>query len=166
MKIAFTILGQCCSMKNSRQIVSIGGRPSLIKSKDAREYEASALKQIPPAARQMLDCPVRVTLRMFYSSQRPDLDPALLLDIMAARYKMQKGKLIKKAPGEYAYGPSERVLVQRGCYINDRQVREIHAFHGIDKINPRVEIEIEPMQATQGALYLDVPEDDDDADPF
>lgn len=164
--IAFTILGQCCSMKNSRQIVTIGGRPSLIKSKDAREYEASALKQIPPAARQMLDCPVRVTLRMFYSSQRPDLDPALLLDIMAARYKKQKGKLIKTAPGEYAYGASERVLVQRGVYVNDRQVREIHAYHGIDKANPRVEIEIEPMEAVQGAIDLEPADDDDDADPF
>lgn len=164
--IAFTILGQCCSMKNSRQIVSIGGRPSLIKSKDARAYEESALKQIPPAARQMLECPVRVTLRMFYSSQRPDLDPALLLDIMAARYKKQKGKLIKTAPGEYAYGASERVLVQRGCYVNDRQVREIHAYHGIDKANPRVEIEIEPMEAVQGAIDLEPVDEDDDADPF
>lgn len=163
--IAFTVLGDCKSMKNSRQIVTIGGRPSLIKSKDARAYEESALKQIPPAARQMLECPVRVTLRMFYSSQRPDLDPALLLDIMAARYKKQKGKLIKTAPGEYAYGASERVLVQRGCYVNDRQVREIHAYHGIDKANPRVEIEIEPMEAVQGAIDLE-PADEDDVDPF
>lgn len=164
--ISFTILGNCCSMKNSRQIVTIGGRPSLIKSKDARAYEESALKQIPPAARQMLEGPVRVTLRMFYSSHRPDLDPALLLDIMAARYKKQKGKLIKTAPGEYAYGPAERVMVQRGVYVNDRQVREIHAYHGIDKINPRVEIEIEPMQAAQGAIDLEPDADDDDADPF
>lgn len=153
--ISFTILGDCKSMKNSRQIVSIGGRPAIIKSKDAREYEASALQQIPPAARQMLDVPVRVTMRMFYSSQRPDLDEALLLDVMAARYKTMKGKLIKVAYGEYAYGPSERVLVQRGVYANDRLVREKHIFHGIDKLNPRVEVEIEPLQAVQGGIDLE-----------
>lgn len=111
MKIQFTVLGQCMSMKNQREIVVINKRPALIKSKKAREYEADAFKQIPSAARQMLTGPVRVTLHMWYSSERPDLDPALLLDIMAAKYKTLKGKLIKIAPGIYQHGKSERVLV-------------------------------------------------------
>jgi Holliday junction resolvase RusA-like endonuclease len=153
--IKFTILGNACSMKNSRKIVSFGGRPALIKSDAAREYEESALKQIPPAARQMLEGPVRVTMRMYYSSERPDLDGALLLDIMAARYKKVEGKLIKIGPGQYARGESERVLVSRGCYINDRQCREQHFYHAIDKLNPRVEIEIEPIGPQQGALIED-----------
>lgn len=166
MKIEFTILGQCVSMKNSKQIVTIGGKPKPIKSKDALKYEASALKQIPPAARQMLKGEVRVTMRMYYASELPDMDEALLLDVMAARYKKQKGKLIKTAPGEYAYGPSERVLVQRGVYINDRQVRSKVIDHFIDKINPRVEIEIEPRFPAQTPMNLAFDDADDDGDPF
>ncbi len=62
--IKFTILGQPYSKANSRQIVTIGGRPSSIKSKEARGYERDALRQIPPVARQRLQGPVRVTLRI------------------------------------------------------------------------------------------------------
>ena len=169
MKIAFTILGEVASMKNSRQIVVIGGRPALIKSAKARDYERSASLQIPPMARQMLTGPVRVTLRLFYASQRPDLDGALLLDILAAKYKRQKGKLIRVAAGQYAYGESERALVSKGVYVNDRQCREIHMFHAIDRANPRAEIEIEPMEPQQADLIgEEIPADgpDDDEDPF
>jgi Holliday junction resolvase RusA-like endonuclease len=164
MKIVFTILGQCCSMKNSRQIVTMGGKPSLIKSKVARDYERSALMQIPPAAKQMLTCPVRVTMRLYYASQRPDLDGALLLDILAARYKRTKGKLIRVAPGEYVEGESERVLISNGVYENDRLCREIHLYHGIDRERPRAEIEIEPLQMQQEAIPLVIFADE--KDPF
>lgn len=157
MKIAFTVRGECASMKNSREIVMLGDRPALIKSQKAREYEKTASLQIPPEARQMIEGPVRVTVRLFYASERPDLDPALLLDILAAKYKRTKGKLTKIGNGEYAYGEGERILVSKGVYRNDRQVREIHAYHGIDAANPRAEIEIEPMQAQQVSLLDNVP---------
>ncbi len=88
MKIEFTILGECASMKNQRQLVSFGGKPALIKSAKARDYERSASLQIPPAARQMLTGPVKVTMRLYYASERPDLDGALLLDILAAKYAL------------------------------------------------------------------------------
>jgi Holliday junction resolvase RusA-like endonuclease len=170
VKIAFTILGEVASMKNSRTIVKIGNRPALIKSAKAREYEKSALLQIPHEARQMLTGPVRVTMRIFYASQRPDLDGALLLDIMAAKYKRAKGKLQALGNGQYQYGEGERVLVSKGCYVNDRQCREIHQYHGIDKSNPRAEIEIEAMQPQQAALIdedlLADPEDETDEVPF
>ncbi len=157
MKIAFTILGQCVSMKNSRQIVAFGGKPALIKSEEAREYEKTAALQIPPAARQMLTGPVRVTLRLFYASERPDLDGALLLDILAAKYKRVKGRLIKIADGKYGYAEGERVMVSKGVYENDRQVREQHLYHFIDRANPRAEIEIEPMAPQQVPLIEDAP---------
>lgn len=159
MKIEFTILGECCSMKNSRELVTLPRfskkkqkiipMAASIKGQKAREYEKSASLQIPAEARQMLTGPVRVTLRLYYASQRPDLDGALLLDIMAAKYKRMKGKLQKIGNGEYRYADGERVLISKGVYINDRQCREIHQYHGIDKANPRAEIEIEPMQAQQ-----------------
>ena len=52
-----------------------------------------------------------VHMWMYYATQRPDLDESLVLD-----------------------------LLQDKIYVNDRQVRERHIYHGIDKENPRVEI--------------------------
>ena len=132
--IKFTILGQPYSKANSRKVVKIGGRSALIKSDPALEFERNALRQIPPEARQRLTGPVSVTLRLFYSSQRPDLDESLLLDVLQNRY------------ASVGNGPARRrVLVQDGVYINDRQVREKHVFHGIDKSNPRAEVTVELM---------------------
>ena len=142
--IAFVILGEPASKANSRQLVTFGKgerkRPALIKSQKARDYERDAAKQIPPAARQMLEGPVRVTLRIFYASERPDLDESVVLDVLQAKYKRV---------GE------RRELVARGCYLNDRQVREKHVFHHIDRANPRAEIIIEPLQAQQQAMPIE-----------
>jgi len=143
MLIQFTILGEPASKANSRKLVTIGGRPSTIKSEKARNYEADAVKQIPPRYRVQLDGPVRVTLRIFYASQRPDLDESVVLDVLQDRYKtVGKGEA------------KRRELVQKGVYINDRQVREKHVFHGIDRANPRTEIVVEPLNAQQAALDL------------
>lgn len=143
--IRFTILGEPASKANSRKIVAIAGRPSVIKSQKARSFEADALMQIPPAARQRLQGPVRVTLRIWYASERPDLDEAVVLDVLQDRY----GKAPKDAQGN-ACGP--RPLLQSGVYRNDRQVREKHVFHGIDRKNPRTEVIVEPLQAQQREL--------------
>ena len=140
--IRFTILGEPASKANSRQIVTLNGHASSIKSKKARSYEAAALMQIPPLARVRLDGPVSVTLRIFYATERPDLDESIVLDVLQDRF----GKTPKGPNGE-TLGP--RPLVQHGVYRNDRQVRAKHVFHGIDRRNPRCEVLIEPMQAQQ-----------------
>lgn len=140
--IAFTILGEPASKANSRQIVTIAGRPSSIKSAKARGYEAMALPQIPLTARQRLEGPVRVWLRLWYASERPDLDESIVLDVLQDRWARRRSSL----PG------CERVLVQAGVYRNDRQVREKHVWHGIDRAHPRAEIVVEPVQAQQGEL--------------
>lgn len=143
-RIAFTILGEPASKANSRQIVTIGDRPSVIKSKKARGYEDMALRQIPPIARVRLDGPVRVTLRIFYASERPDLDESVVLDVLQDRWFRPK-------PGPDG-APRQRELLQSGVYRNDRQVREKHVFHGIDRRNPRTEVIVEPIQAQQMEL--------------
>ncbi len=139
--IRLTILGQPCSKANSRQIVKIKGRPTPIKSKEALAYERDALRQIPPAVRQRLEGPVRMTIRIWYASERPDLDESLLLDVLQDRYATDKHT-------------KARVLVQAGVYRNDRQVRERHVYHAIDRVNPRAEVEIEPMQPQQAELAI------------
>jgi Holliday junction resolvase RusA-like endonuclease len=130
--IYFVILGEPASKANSRKIVSFGGRPASIKSDKARNFEKSAIMQIPNEAKRMLTGRLRATIRIFYASERPDLDESVVLDVMQAKFS-GAGK--------------DRVCVRRGVYLNDRQVREKHVFHGVDRNNPRVEIEIDSIES-------------------
>lgn len=153
MKIEFVILGECASKANSREIVTrkmrnaegqLRTRPMSIKSDKARDYERTAMLQIPASARQRLTGPVRVTLRLWYASERPDLDESVLLDVLQDRWHT-----VRRA------GSDVRELVREGVYRNDRQVRQKFVFHGIDRANPRAEIVVEPLQAQQIALALE-----------
>lgn len=136
--IKLTILGEPASKANSRKLVKFGDRPASIKSDKARHYERNALLQIPASAKLMLAGKLAMTIRIYYASERPDLDESVILDVLQAKYKKQDG---------------QRILVRKGVYINDRQVRERHVYHDIDKRNPRAEIEITPLepQLFQGA---------------
>lgn len=149
--IAFTILGQPYSKANRRRIVKFGERIASVKSKEALKYERDAQKQIPGHARQMLTGPVFVHLRIFYASERPDLDESVVLDVLQAKYQKVG---------------DERVLVHRGVYINDRQVRKKLVEHFIDRTNPRAEIEVEPLQPQQAALAIPKPQKVDPRDAF
>lgn len=160
MRIEFVIIGQPASKANSRAIVprkvrskstgDLVSRPMSIKSEAAREYEKACLKQVPPKARQRLEGPMRVSIRIWYASERPDLDESVILDCVQDRYAWAK-----RGTGE------KRVLVHRGVYRNDRQVRQKVMLHGIDRTNPRAHIVIEPLQAQQLELLLL-----DSSDPF
>lgn len=150
--ITLTIYGEPASKSNSREIVSrryrdeagqVRMRPQSIKSDKARDYERAALLQIPAPCRQRLTGPVRVTIRIFYASERPDLDESVVLDVMQDRYRTLR-----------VNGRTVRELIQAGIYRNDRQVRERHIYHAIDRAKPRAEIIVEPMTAQQCALDL------------
>ncbi len=113
--IRLAILGEPASKANARQLVTIRGRPAFIKSKKARSYMESAIMQARAQYRgPMMEGELRAYIWIYYASQRPDLDPSVLLDAL-----------------------------QGICYANDRQVRELHLYHGIDKTNPRASITIE-----------------------
>jgi Holliday junction resolvase RusA-like endonuclease len=146
--IRFTILSEPVSHKNGYRIVIINKRPAIVKSKEALEFEADALRQIPPRARQRLEGPVRVTLLLVYTSERADMDESLILDVMQDRTKLVKG----------AFGgdKGQRVLLQSGVYRNDKQVREKHVFHAVDAKNPRIEVCVEPLVAQQVELIGEV----------
>lgn len=170
--IEFVILGEPASKANTRKLATvggeilhhidgkktrIGGRVLFIKSAKARDYERAAALQIPDEAKQMLEGPVRVTIKIYYVSQRPDLDESIILDVMQAKFKRVPGKMRKVGNGEYVAGLPERVMVSRGVYLNDRQVREKHVFHFIDNLRPRAEIQVEPMQPQQAVLPVASP---------
>lgn len=164
--IRFTILGEPASKSNSMKIVKMGKHSSLIKSDKARGYARIAARQIPAAARQMLEGPVCVRIKIFYASERPDLDESIILDVMQAQYKRVKGPLLKLTDGEYGQEQGKRVLVARGVFLNDRQVREKHVLHFIDREHPRAEIEVEPMVPQQAPIELPLPVVSHETNPF
>lgn len=106
------IVGEPASKANSRQIVKIGGKLRVIKSLKARRYVSDVARQVEPLSEdKQLRAPIRMTAHVFYASERPDLDPSLILDALQGR-----------------------------VYANDRAVREMHLFHHIDRENPRAEL--------------------------
>ena len=89
-----------------------------IKSAKALSYATMFKQQCVVAPSQKFVCDVVVTIRIWYASRRPDLDESLILD-----------------------------LLQGIAYENDRQVKEKHIYWmGVDKENPRCEIEISARQ--------------------
>ena len=107
------IFGEPASKSNSRRLVRYGGVSRLIKSEKALNYSDMFKQQCRPLATLMTG-DLRITLHIFYASRRPDLDESLILDLM-----------------------------QGLIYENDRQVKERHAYWGLDPENPRAEILIE-----------------------
>ncbi len=105
--VNLTILGEPASKANSRQLVTIRGRPAFIKSKKAREYVKIFDGQCP-TLKTLLQDDVAVIITIYYKSRRPDLDESVILDCM-------QGKI----------------------YGNDRQVKEKHLFWALDRESPR-----------------------------
>ena len=128
MSIAFTIYGEPASKSNQRRLVYTGGSPRFIKSKKALSYVQSFVMQAKPMRLEMFPAQVdvAVTIHIFYASRRPDLDESVVLDAM-----------------------------QNIVYENDRQVKEKHIFWGLDKVEPRCEIEVEAMSVDTGAVKRD-----------
>jgi Holliday junction resolvase RusA-like endonuclease len=115
-----TIFGEPASKANSRKIATIGrgrfAKTRIIKSEKALGYAEDFLMQCR-SARPPLRGRLRFTATIYYRTERPDLDESLLLDLLQGR-----------------------------VYENDRQVRERHVFHAIDKANPRAEILVEEVE--------------------
>ena len=87
----------------------------LIKSQKALNYADAFRMQCPPIS-PLMSGDIRMQIKIYYASRRPDLDESLILD-----------------------------LLQGLVYINDRQVKERHTYWGLDPKNPRAEIIIEQI---------------------
>lgn len=114
--VRVVIDGEPCSKANSRKITvnPKTGKKEVVKSAKARAYEQYAAYALRPLP-ELLVGPLVMTAALYYASEQPDLDESLILDVL-----------------------------QRKVYKNDRQVREKHIFHAIDKARPRAEILIQP----------------------
>jgi hypothetical protein len=99
-----------------------GKRPASIKSSKALAYVDSFKRQAGDALAGLTpyEGDLTIAIRIWYASKRPDLDESLILDCL-----------------------------QGIAYENDRQVKEKHIYWmGVDKTNPRCEIEIQKRKAT------------------
>ena len=114
--LSLIIFGEPASKANSRRVVRYGGMSRLIKSKKALSYSDVFLQQCPVLPTLMTG-DLRITLRIYYASRRPDLDESLILDLLQGR-----------------------------VYVNDRQVKERHCYWGLDPENPRTEMIIEKIE--------------------
>jgi hypothetical protein len=134
--IRLTILGQAHSKANSRKPASVGRkgekRTIWIKSDEARAFEESMLRQIPPACRVRIDVPACIRMVIYYRTELPDLDESLVLDCLQDRWSRPRKGIARQ-------------LLQAGVVTNDRLFREKHIYHGIDRVNPRVEIQVAPI---------------------
>lgn len=111
------IFGEPVSKANSRRVVRIAGMVRVIKSAKALAYVEAVARQVPKLPEdQQLKAPIRMTAHIHYASNRPDLDPSLLLDALQGR-----------------------------IYRNDRAVREMHLYHHLDRKHPRAEVYLEEI---------------------
>ena len=108
----FIIHGEPASKANSRRWTG----KFFIKSEKALNYAKAFMAQAKPLE-TLLEGDLRITIRIWYASRRPDLDASLIFD-----------------------------LLQGVAYENDRQLKEQHLYWGLDKDRPRAEITIEKME--------------------
>lgn len=156
-RVAFVVRGEPASKANSRKVISVGGkkaiidgketrvggRVAVIKSEKALSYARDFRRQLPRAACVMFGGPVRVTITIYYASERPDLDESLILDLMQPLW-------LKVGEGEHG----KRVLGTPGVYMNDRQVVERHVYKRVDRAHPRAEIEVVALEPQSPELEL------------
>lgn len=115
--LSLKIFGEPASKANSRRVVRIGSLSRVIKSHKALTYAEAFRQQAVPIS-PLMQGDIRMTIHIWYASRRPDLDESLILD-----------------------------LLQGVAYVNDRQVKERHAYWHLDKESPRAEIFLEELMA-------------------
>ena len=122
--VSFKLYGEPASKSNSRRLVQIGGRPRFIKSQKALNYVKAIQLQANALRLPMFEKGVNlsITMHIFYASRRPDLDESVILDAL-----------------------------QEIVYHNDRQIKEKHVHWGLDKVEPRCEIELREISVADGA---------------
>ena len=123
MKVEITIPGRPTTKKNSQQILrnKRTGKPFVVQSEAYQNYETACLWHLKTYRGPKFTGPVRVTCRYWMPNRRswPDL------------------------PG--LYQATADILEKAGIIANDRNIISMDGSEivGVDRENPRVEIEIE-----------------------
>ena len=121
--VAFVVLGQCSSLKNSRRLFRNRktGTPFFARAGAAITFMDAFCAQVPSKYRNLklgsLTQPLRLIATVYYQSRRSDLDVSAVMD----------------------------GLQQAGVIANDRFIIEQHLFAEVDAKNPRVEVTVEEI---------------------
>ena len=124
--MTFIIYGRPITKKNSQRIVTVGGHPKIIPSRQYREYEEKALWQL------------RVSKRVLQELQTPIVGPVNVACVyyMPTRHKVDLLNLMEATMD---------ILVRAGI-LEDDNSRVVASHDGCavlyDKQQPRVEISI------------------------
>ena len=116
--IKFTIRGKAPSKSNCYKIITLSNHASLAKTKQLREYEKMFFLQFPGEHRDKnLNHFFTLKGTVYYPANRADLDNSLkiILDCLEKVTKTIK---------------------------NDNKCIEIHVKKGVDKLDPRIEMEL------------------------
>ena len=126
MTMTFTLYGTLQQKGNSRRIFRSGktGRPIMVKSAAANALVNDFLSQLAKfkhtvcadTVLPIMDA-VSLTATIYYPNLRHDLEASLLCDIL------QKGGIIG----------------------NDRQIKEMHLYHALDRNKPRAEVSLKTI---------------------
>lgn len=118
-EMKFVVLGEPASKSNSRTLVCRkGGKPRNIKSKKALSYVDNFILQVKSMNLPKIhEGDIIFKCWIYYASYKPDLDESLIMDCL------QKSGVIR----------------------NDRQIKEKHIYHGIDRKNPHVVIILQKL---------------------
>ena len=122
MKWAATILGQPRSKANSRVQRKSPRTGKMFSGKNQKclDYvESVKVQALVVRPARLLEGPLSFRGTLYYPNNQSDLDPSLLIDCL-----------------------------QGIVFTNDRQVKHWDVRHGIDKANPRAEIEIVEIGAS------------------
>lgn len=124
--ITFSLLGRPITKKNHSRIIKQGNRRLLVPSEQYERYAIDCMWQVPPRAKQGIDCPVNLQC-VYYMPTRRAVDLVNLLEATCD------------------------ILVDAGVLADDN-CRIVAAHDGsrvdYDKQNPRVEITITPYDGT------------------
>lgn len=133
MTLAFTVEGEPLGVNRLYRVFN--GRS--IKSKEGREYHAhfvqrAAIARVGAGCVSAIEGPVAVALRLYFGSERPDVDGPIkiALDAMEIPRPKRDGA---------------------GVYRNDRQVRKLTVERFTDRERPRIEVEVSEMPAAAEA---------------
>ena len=119
-----TVMLEAVSKANSRRLVWVAGKPRLLLSKGAEHYSKMFNRKIHvtnSSKAAMFIGDVEVRMKLYYATRRKDLDESLALDCL-----------------------------QGIAYVNDRQVKRKLIEWGLDKLNPRCEIEVREILVETG----------------
>ncbi len=106
--IGFTVSGNLPRKSNQRRIVKVRGKPMVIKSRKALDFEKSFLDQVPVEARILAgdaNHPLALWAHVYYQSNRSDLSVELLKDLLQKAAVITDDRWIK---AEFLFGSIDR----------------------------------------------------------